>query len=234
MCADYAPPFTLRFGNFKGLRSRSKGVPEPPNILLVVDFSNYVSGGDFGDPDFDEDLMLNQIQLMSLHSQENLLLSTVEDLKLAAQQWLWNPLGLALPTSQFVLVLDTNASLDPHWHGRKMVLIFVILGKRCSLCGKFQSLYISSTSNFGTSLIFLSNLLDQTMILMLIIMIFDLLLYVLKAEAQFRTFLIRRLKRARHCRVCVCVELLKRSKTCTSVILALFWQYFEFIPWSCS
>ena len=124
MCADFAPPFTLRFGNFKGLRFRSKGAPEPPNILLVVDFSNYVSGDGFGDPDFDEDLMLNQIQLMSLHSQENLLLSTVEDLKLAAQQWLWNPLGLALPTSQFVLVLDTNASLDPHWHGRKMVLHF--------------------------------------------------------------------------------------------------------------
>ena len=90
----------------------------------MVDFSNYVSGDDFGDPDFDEDLMLNQIQLMSLHSQENLRFSTVDDLKLAAQQWLWNPLGLALRTSQFVLVLDTSASLDPHWHGRKMVLHF--------------------------------------------------------------------------------------------------------------
>ena len=25
--------------------------------------------------------------------------------------------------------------------------------------------------------------------------------------------------------VCVCVELLKRSKTCTSITLAIFWQY---------
>ena len=124
MCEGHVPPFTLRFGDFKRLRHQKKGVPEPPNILLVVDFSNYVSADEFGDPDFDEDLMLNQIQLMSLHSQENLLLSTVEDLKLAAQQWLWNPLGLELSTSQFVLVLDTDASLDPHWHGRKMVLHF--------------------------------------------------------------------------------------------------------------
>ena len=124
MCEGHVPPFTLRFGDFKRLRHQPKGVPEPPNILLVVDFSNYVSADEFGDPDFDEDLMLNQIQLMSLHSQENLLTSTVEDLKLAAQQWLWNPLGLELSTSQFVLVLDLNASLDPHWHGRKMVLHF--------------------------------------------------------------------------------------------------------------
>ena len=132
MCDGHLPPFTLRFGDLKRVRHQKRGVPEPPNILLVMDFSNYVSGDEFCDPDFDEDLMLNQIQLMSLHCQESLLLSTVEDLKQAAQHWLWNPLGLALPTSQFVLVLDTNVSLDPHWHGRKMVLHY---------CGKFQSLY---------------------------------------------------------------------------------------------
>ena len=67
-------------------------------------------------------MKLNQIQLMSIHSQNDLHFSTVEDLKRAAQQWLWNPLGLDVPTSQFVLVLKTDASLDPHWHGRKMVL----------------------------------------------------------------------------------------------------------------
>ena len=66
--------------------------------------------------------MLNQIQLMSIHSQNDLHFSTVEDLKRAAQQWLWNPLGLDVSTSQFVLVLKTDASLDQHWHGRKMVL----------------------------------------------------------------------------------------------------------------
>ena len=124
MCEGHVPPFTLRFGDLKRPRHQKRGVPEPPNILLVMDFSNYVSGEDFCDPDFDEDLMLNQIQLMSLHSQESLLHSTVEDLKQAAQHWLWNPLGLDLPTSQFVLVLDTDASLDPFWHGRKMVLHF--------------------------------------------------------------------------------------------------------------
>ena len=116
------PPFTPRFGDFKRLRHQKRGVPEPPNILLVMDFSNYISADEFGDPDFDEDLMLNQIQLMSLHSQDNLLGSTVEDLKQAAQQWLWNPLGLNVPTGQFVLVLKTDVSLDPHWHDRKMVL----------------------------------------------------------------------------------------------------------------
>ena len=98
------------------------GIPEPPNILLVMDFSNYTSADEYTDQDFDEDLMLNQNQLMSLHSQNDLHCSTVEDLKLAAQQWLWNPLGLNLSTSQFVLVLKTDASLDPHWHGCKMVL----------------------------------------------------------------------------------------------------------------
>ena len=116
------PPFTPRFGLFKRLRHQKKGVPEPPNILLVVDFSNYISADEFSDPDFDEDLMLNQIQLLSLHSQDDLHCSTVEDLKLASQQWLWNPLGLRVSTSQFVLVLSTGSSLDPHWHGRKMVL----------------------------------------------------------------------------------------------------------------
>ena len=116
------PPFTRRFGDFKRLRHQKRGVPEPPNILLVMDFSNYISAGEFGGPDFDEDLMLNQIQLMSLHSQDHLLCSTVEDLKQAAQQWLWNPLGLEVPTGQFVLVLNTDVSLDPHWHGRKMAL----------------------------------------------------------------------------------------------------------------
>ena len=124
MCEGQVPPFTLRFGDFKRIWHQKKGVAEPPNILLVMDFSNYVSADEFGDPDFDEDLMLNQIQLMSLHCQENLLYSTVEDLKLAAQQWLWNPLGLEVPTSQFVLVLNTDVSLDPHWHGRKIVLHF--------------------------------------------------------------------------------------------------------------
>ena len=124
MVEGRVPPFTLRFGDFKRFRHQKRGVPEPPNILLVMDFSNYVSADEFGDPDFDEDLMLNQIQLMSLHSQDNLLYSTVEDLKLAAQQWLWNPLGLEVPTGQFVLVLNTDVSLDPNWHGRKMVLNF--------------------------------------------------------------------------------------------------------------
>ena len=122
MCDGHLPPLTMRLGDFKRVRHQKQGVPEPPNILLVVDFSNYVSADEFCDHDFDEDLMLNQIQLMSLHGQESLLLSTVEDLKQAAQQWLWNPLGLALATSLFVLVLDMNVSLDPHWHGRKMVL----------------------------------------------------------------------------------------------------------------
>ena len=121
MCDGHLPPFTLRFGDFKRVRHQKKGVPEPPNILLVVDFSNYVSGDEFCDPDFDEDLMLHQIQLMSLHCQESLLLSTVEDLKQAAQQWLWNPLGLTLATSQFVLVLDMNVSLDPHPEAAKIV-----------------------------------------------------------------------------------------------------------------
>ena len=116
------PPFTMRFGDFKRLRHQKRGVPEPPNILLVLDFSNYTSADEYTDQDFDEDLMLNQNQLMSLHSQNDLHCSTVEDLKLAAQQWLWNPLGLNLSTSQFVLVLKTDASLDPHWHGCKMVL----------------------------------------------------------------------------------------------------------------
>ncbi len=112
----------MRFGDFKRLRHQKRGVREPPNILIVRDFSNYTSADEYTDQDFDEDLMLNQILLMSLHSQDNLHCSTVEDLKLAAQQWLWNPLGLNVSTSQFVLVLKTDASLDPHWHGRKMVL----------------------------------------------------------------------------------------------------------------
>ena len=63
MCEGHEPSFLVRFGDFKRLRNRQKGIPEPPNILLVVDFSNYVSAEEFGDPDFDEDLMLNQIQL---------------------------------------------------------------------------------------------------------------------------------------------------------------------------
>ena len=112
----------MRFGDFKRPWRQKRGVPEPPNILLVMDFSNYISADEFTDQDFDEDLMLNQIQLMSLHSQDDLQCSTVEDLKLAAQQWLWNPLGRGVPTSQFVLVLKTDGSLDPHWHGRKKVL----------------------------------------------------------------------------------------------------------------
>ena len=116
------PPFTLRFGDLKRPWHQKCGVPEPPNILLVMDFSNYVSADEFTDQDFDEDLMLNQIQLMSLHSQEILRSSTVEDLKIAAQQSLWNPLGIGVSTSQFVLVLKTDGSLDPDWHGRKMVL----------------------------------------------------------------------------------------------------------------
>ena len=116
------PPFTMRFGEFKRIRHRERGVPEPPNILLVMDLSNYTSADEYTDQDFDEDLMLNQMQLMSIHSQNDLHFSTVEDLKRAAQQWLWNPLGLDVPTSQFVLVLKTDASLDPHWHGRKMLL----------------------------------------------------------------------------------------------------------------
>ena len=102
--------------------TNKRGVPEPPNFLLVMDFYNYVSADEVTDQDFDEDLMLNQIQLMSLHSHDNLQCSTVEDLKLAAQQWLWNPLGLSVSTSQFVLVLKTDGSLDPHWHGRKTTL----------------------------------------------------------------------------------------------------------------
>ena len=118
------PSFTLRFGDFQHGRiwPQDRGIPEPPNILLVMDFSNYISADEFTDQDFDEDLMLNQIQLVSLHSQQNLQRSTVEDLKLAAQQWLWNPLGLCVSNSQFVLVFKTDGSLDPHWHGRKMVL----------------------------------------------------------------------------------------------------------------
>ena len=78
MCDGHLPPFTLRFGDLKRVRHQKRGVPEPPHILLVMDFSNYVSGDEFCDPDFDADLMLNQIQLMSLHCQESLLLSTVE------------------------------------------------------------------------------------------------------------------------------------------------------------
>ena len=91
------PPFTRRFGELKRPRHQKRGVPEPPNILLVMDFSNYVSADEFTDQDFDEDLMLNQLQLMSLHSQDNLHCSTVEDLELAAQQWLWNPWGPECP-----------------------------------------------------------------------------------------------------------------------------------------
>ena len=105
MCESHAPPFTLRFGDLKRPRHQKKGVPEPSHILLVMDFSNYVSGEDFCDPDFDEDLMLNQIQLMSLHCQESLLHSTVEDLKQAAQHWLWNPLGLDPKQSYFATSL---------------------------------------------------------------------------------------------------------------------------------
>ena len=72
------PPFAVRFGDFKRLRHQKRGVPEPPNILLAMDFSNYVSADEFTDQDSDEDLMLNQIQLMSPHSQDNLHCSTVE------------------------------------------------------------------------------------------------------------------------------------------------------------
>ncbi len=60
------PPFTMRFGEFKRIRRQERGVPEPPNILLVMDFSNYTSADEYTDQEFDEDLMLNQIQLMSL------------------------------------------------------------------------------------------------------------------------------------------------------------------------
>ena len=129
MCSEYDgtwPSFTSRFGDLQHRPrwQQERGTPAPPNILLVMGFSTYISADEFADPDFDEDLMLNQIQLMSLHSQHNLGRPTVEDLKLAAQQWLWNPLGLSVSTSQFVLVLKTEGSLDPHWHGRKMVLHF--------------------------------------------------------------------------------------------------------------
>ena len=62
------PPFTVRFGDLKRPWHQKCGVPEPPNILFVMDFSNYVSADEFTDQNFDEDLMLNQIQLMSLHS----------------------------------------------------------------------------------------------------------------------------------------------------------------------
>ena len=98
MCEGQLPPFTLRFGDFKRIWHQKKGVPEPPNILLVMDFSNYVSADEFGDPDFDEDLMLNQIQLMSLHSHENLLYSTVEDLKLAALSLAYDNLHMSSGT----------------------------------------------------------------------------------------------------------------------------------------
>ena len=139
MKAKYQPPFTLRFGDFKRIWHQKKGVPEPPSTLLVMDFSNYVSADTFTGPDFDENLMLNQIQLMSLHCQENLLYSTVEDLKLAAQQWLWNPLGLEVPTSQFVLVTLP-------WILTGMVVkwfyISMTLGRKCLLCGKSLNPYI--------------------------------------------------------------------------------------------
>ena len=74
MCDGHLPPFTMRFGDFKRARHQKKGVSEPPNILLVVDFSNYVSADEFCDPDFNEDLMLHQIQLMSLQKVYSFLL----------------------------------------------------------------------------------------------------------------------------------------------------------------
>ena len=99
-------------------------VPEPPNILLVVDFSHYLSAEDFTDPDFDEDLMLNQVQLMTLNGTRDLERLTVEDLKKKARTWLWNPLGHCASTSQFVLILRTDGSIDPHWRGRRMLLSY--------------------------------------------------------------------------------------------------------------
>lgn len=68
--------------------------------------------------------MLNQVQLMSLHSEQDLQLTKVEDLKKAIQQWLWSPLGLEHSTNEFVVTLSTDKSLDPRWHGRKMLLHF--------------------------------------------------------------------------------------------------------------
>ena len=81
---------------------------------------------DFSDPEFDEDLMLNQIQMLTIQSRRDLERKTVEDLKKAVQTWMWNPLGREVSTSEFVLIiiLRTDGSLDPHWHGRKMVLHF--------------------------------------------------------------------------------------------------------------
>ena len=66
MCDGHLPPFTMRFGDFKRVRHQKKGVPEPPNILLVVDFSNYVSADEFCDHDFDEDLMLDPTDVFTL------------------------------------------------------------------------------------------------------------------------------------------------------------------------
>ena len=133
MASDFAaawPSFVPRQGHFTATLQRAiyhhtpRGDPEPPNILLVVDFSTFISADEFTHHDFDEDIMLNAVQLMSLHGHQNLQRSTVEDLKVAAQQWLWNPLGLNTSTSDFVLVILTENSLEPHWHGKKVILHF--------------------------------------------------------------------------------------------------------------
>ena len=100
MCEGHEPSFLVRFGDFKRLRNRQKGIPEPPNILLVVDFSNYVSAEEFGDPDFDEDLMLNQIQLMSLHGQDSLLLQGCPEC------WFYIVLKIAFHSTWFYMILS--------------------------------------------------------------------------------------------------------------------------------
>lgn len=114
-----------------------RGVPEPPQILLVVGSSTFADADEFPHPDFNEDLMLNDVQLMSLRSLHHLRHKTVEDLKLAAQAWLWSPLGLQVSTSQFALVLHTDKSLEPNWHGRKMILHFRDSWHKSFEIGKF-------------------------------------------------------------------------------------------------
>ena len=146
MCSDFAaawPSFGPRTDHFTNTLQHAiyhhtpRDVPEPPQILLVVGSSTFVDADEFPHPDFNEDLMLNDVQLMSLRSLHHLRHKTVEDLKLAAQAWLWSPLGLQVSTSQFALVLHTDKSLEPNWHGRKMILHFRDSWHKSFEIGKF-------------------------------------------------------------------------------------------------
>ena len=121
-----AAPFdpTRRQRNFRHSSQSSAGVTthRAIHISLNVEFATFIDPEEFSEDDFDEDQQLHWIPPLCLTSLRDLQNKRVEDLKLRAQEWLWDPLHLAVPTSDYVLLLSISNSSDPHRNHRKMVL----------------------------------------------------------------------------------------------------------------